>query len=69
MNLKIEILGNYLKMEVLNILNLEIEILENYLKIKFKSGYFGKLNFDIKKNEEFKWKCGLHTRERELEAV
>ena len=70
MNLKIGILGNYLKMEVLNILNLEIEILENYLRIKFQSGNFGKLNFDIKKkNEEFKWKCGLHTRERELEAV
>ena len=51
MNLKIGILGNYLKIEVLNILNLEIEILENYLKIKFKSGYFGKLNFDIKTME------------------
>ena len=49
MNLKIGILGNYLKMEVLNILNFEIENLENYLKIKFKSGNFGKLNFDIKK--------------------
>ena len=39
------------------------------LKIKFKNENFGKMNFDIKKNGELKWKCGLHMRERELEPV
>ena len=68
-NLKIRILGNYFKMEVLKNFKLKIEILENYLKIKFKSGNFGKLNFDIKKNGELKWKCGLHPHESELKSI
>ena len=44
---------------------------ENWdFKIKFGDWKFGKLNFDIKrKNEELKWKCGLHGQERELEDI
>ena len=50
--IKIRILGNYFKNEVLKILNLEIKILGNYLKTKFKSGNFGKLNFDMYKKKK-----------------